>query len=1073
MGRVRARTIAAAVAAVALVLGTALTGPPAAAITVAGDDAVVDFEAVTAGTTLDTQYQASRGVVFGTGATFGVHESGTGCSPAAPVAAAAGGGVAARVPVCGGPVEFPYYAAAMRFTSFHNRVSVRSVALGSGTSAGVLLQAYDVKRQLLASSPFTAAGGFAEISLAQPRIAFVVVAGARDSAFDDLRVDTLATPLDPTVSVSVPTLYSAVYRGGTVSVDVAVLRFNGSNGRVELSLGDAPSGTAAFSTNPVSGSVSADDPASGGRSSILTLHVDERAAFGDYTPTVHATPKDASAGPVGVADAATFPLIVVPPFELRSSPGATVAPCETVPLSLDLQIGAGYTSPITLTSYPGTDQGVTISLPPRFTPGFSTLAATVTAAAGTPPGDSTFSISAYDATGYTSSTRVSVQRVAGGIVDVRTPGGQAVSVDTARYLAGGTTLTVRGRGFCPGSRAFFGPGDSVGAPLTDIRSSTGTDISAAATVTVPDTATTGPVRLDAVVGSAALTVRDFRTDTTLREHNFLRGGYSWNDLYAVFGHRQLDLTDPCGFLTFGLAECVVQTPAAIAFHAGVQNVGSNGNCWGMAYASLQISRGRTPASQLQAGARSVADLSLATPAVADYVHRMHVVQLSAEALASLNRSYGKEGLASLRSRIEGVLAQGRPAMITIRSGGEGHAVAAYRIETTADGYDIHTYDSNKELTAAELASGDDHAWFVARSVIHVSSTGWSFLMGKDTWTGGFATIGAEDPGAIPAVPSIPGIGSGASATGAVILESASDLADPGRAQVLPLGEGADGPVVLLMPSGETTVRLARGATRLSAIDGSSTGYTVAGTVTQIAWSSSTGRLAVSGAAGTTVSLLRSSGSTTERALRARFATAGRGVELGISSAGALSIDTDAAARLAITLGSVSRSGTSNATLGALALRAGERATVARTVWASKHAATVKVSKGSKKRTLALRTHRAHPAAVTHARAKASTAKKGVARVTVRAKTSVKKGAKLTSAAVEWKLVRGRKTVRSGVVRLSTKQRAVLAKKGVVVSVPAAMGRYTLRANVVLVATVAATGLPSVGTALATARVRVR
>jgi len=1044
-------------------LVAALVSLPVPAVAVGST--VVTFGDLAVGTTLANQY-ASQGVLFGPSVELGLGRLAVDCYGQAPKVVSYGLiGRAASVPVCGGPSEFPYYGVAVAFTSFHRAVSIRSV--GEGATLG--LTAYDVHGAVV-STTTQVSGRTTSVTAASPVIAYIGIRGGSGAAFDDLTFDHVDDPPLPQIAVGiVGGSYIPLRQGGTVSVELRILRFNGSVGPVALSLTGLPE---------LAGTLW--DPGSGtGSTARVRLTASTYQHVGQFDGTVVATPS-ASAG----SDSATAPLTlrVVEPFTLSGALPRTLAACASSSATWSLATTGDFDDPLRLSvSYSHPDPAVKVSVPATFTPGFDHgVPVVVTAPAGHGPATEHVTVRAASADGrYASVVEADVARTAGTITSV-TMNGHAVDVVGAPMLGKhGSGVGVLGSGFCPGSTVTFGA--SAPTPLSVSSNGVGS-------VSVPADATDGPVRLQNGNGDTTsfvpLRVNTFRSDRALTFHNpSSTGGLVWNDMLAVFGSGNTTVqADPCGFLTLGLAECSVgstgiPTPEAFSLWVAISGMNKSGNCYGMALASYRIAARLKALEDFSSTASNVGDLTISSD-LQTYVRQMHMVQLSQEGLELALHSRAR-GYTGLRNDVQGALQAGRPAIVWLKSGDHGHAVLAYDVRTTANGYDLVTYNSNVQFTAAETTGVGEHAFRLEQSLLHVTSSGWTYAMGDDTWSGDFMAIGAYDVGRIPTgplhLPQVATAGavvfaSGGDAFGAVRGASGAKLAGVRRVPLLGAGKGE----VLVLPRGRTAqVSLARGHGTVTVIGSHGRSYSVSGPADSVRLAADGSTLAVSGVAGTVVQAGGSSGGTQRTA---RVILGGRTtLSLGLTAKGAVTMSSSRAAKVAVTVAGAGHAGAATRELGRVSLRAHDAATVPAGTWASSsHRATVTVRSAHGTRKVTVSSSTQGKIATSALRLAAKTSKNHAVSLTLR---STPKLANVTGAraVVGWELSRKGKVAAHGTVRLTAAQLSELSHGHAVtfkVNGKKA-GTYRLRVALVVSGVTTKAATPAQGHATATKTVRLR
>ncbi|HEV3313107.1 MAG TPA: hypothetical protein VG815_21565, partial [Chloroflexota bacterium] len=333
----------------------------------------------------------------------------------------------------------------------------------------------------------------------------------------------------------------------------------------------------------------------------------------------------------------------------------------------------------------------------------------------------------------------------------------------------GTPITIQGSSFCPGMTVQFG---NVNAQVT-VPTPAATS---SATVSVPRLATTGPISVISPDGTVtSSTAGTFTVDSYRNQDGFsfnnnggaleaqVGNGYDLNrEMTDVFGYAQTHLRVNFCFPF----DCTVQTgipdpiAAVMTALAGAFIPTSSGLCFGFATGSqrlLHFDQSFSP-FPLQSGATSTTVWNLAGPSgaslpVAQYVHEMHVEQMSTEFLGhwlsevAANAAQGVVGTDStyIRNEVTQSLNHGNFPLISMAqisgSGYEGHVVVAYNIENAPGGFYIDVYDPNRPFTTGENSDAVAHAAAENNSRVFIGSNGqWSFFGnfagGSDAWSGG-------------------------------------------------------------------------------------------------------------------------------------------------------------------------------------------------------------------------------------------------------------------------------------------------------------------------------------------------
>jgi hypothetical protein len=338
------------------------------------------------------------------------------------------------------------------------------------------------------------------------------------------------------------------------------------------------------------------------------------------------------------------------------------------------------------------------------------------------------------------------------------------------FLQPGTSVTVTGGGFAPGTVVAFGQ-DSPAAPV----SIAGDGMSLLATV--PATGASGPLTVTCPSGQAAagpdFAVDNYRNTRGLSwantpEFQSLVGGtYSAGDATALFGESAtyldilgVEILNPLVSVFLGVADSALD---------------SGGQCFGMSLASLRFAaRQMSFAGLPQQAAPAEPDGpagpdawlldgpalgagSDVSPSLAAYVHQQHLAQLSNENINNwIGFHVGVTTAAELLSVLQQALTAGLGAIVCLNpSISEGHAVVVYQITETGGGaFDILVYNPNVPFQPGEDTDPVFRAGQAAQSVISVQSDGsWSFS--ELDWTGGIYGITVVPWNTIPATPTLP------------------------------------------------------------------------------------------------------------------------------------------------------------------------------------------------------------------------------------------------------------------------------------------------------------------------------
>jgi hypothetical protein len=641
-------------------------------------------------------------------------------------------------------------------------------AVDPSVTVTVRLVAYDANDQIVATGAPVAidASGFDKLvtvaSAAGDIARFTLVVEGTGAigapvGFDDLTLDFPANSL-PDVSLSVPSAVAAVLQGKTTDVPLDLTRLNGSNGPVQVSVSGLPPGvTATVGPNPVPGT-----------QGTATLHLTAAADAPPFdvpaTATIAADPQ----GNANVAPAArsrALLLRVASSYELRAAGGTSVAlpDCAPVDLPLVLARDRSFTGTVTL-GVEGLPTGVSAQILPSAT----------IAPGGGFNADATLRVSR--APGAALPRDVVVRASSPGAADRTLAVHVAAAARTAtlafglgltpRHLVAGSTIRIDGNGFCAGTRVQVGnaqaSADAVVAP--DGHS---------LTFGVPRLATTGPVTIvppapgPSYQTSGPLKVDNFRNTDGFQFGNYAYGSLSIDELTDLFGADDLFIkVNPC----WPWGSCTIVTgilnPIALV-DWGVLNIAlhaTGGHCFGISRAVEQLTTHKTPYARFSGGAGATSPFQLTgaggpNSGLSAYLDAQHAAQGSAEFLdAWLNRN---DFILAQLHRLNTELAAGRDPIVTISSGGQGHAMLAYDEQPTDVGVDILVYDNNRPFSPGEDGNAAAHKSAQEASVIHVDigHATWTFDLGGEVWSGrDDGSLFVAPQSTIPDDPSLPGIG---------------------------------------------------------------------------------------------------------------------------------------------------------------------------------------------------------------------------------------------------------------------------------------------------------------------------
>jgi hypothetical protein len=721
-----------------LVTAALLAFPAAsAAATLSFDDLPGGTDAVT------TQYVASQGVEF-----RAQPAPGPGALPRLSTLAAHSGTHSLCI-ACIPGTEFPhaYLGGWLSQTRSALSFSIRNATTPHITTAWhVTVTLIRADGSTAATQPFAFTDGKTSTwhtasiaSAASDAVRFEVVNASNEAGqqllVDDLVLTGAAGPADVSLAATLaPITY--VPRAGQVQIPLSMTRINGSTGRVQLSTSGTGAVQASFSPNPVPDTAGA-----------VTMTLTGTAGAGAGILTITATPLDLTAGTT--QRTLSFPVQTTDPFTVAATTATslTLAPCASATVRLNVTHFPGVVADVQLSATQASPAGplppdVSVAFDPPSVSSPDPTAVTATIARGDANGtDVAYLQLVGRATGWVDRPYVSaaVHRT-----PLRLDGVSSTGVSAPIYTQPGTTVTVTGEGFCPGTTVEFG-NDHARAPA--LPGATNTRIQ----VVVPALATSGALVVRTPGGSTAtwtspVTVRTFRNTYGFRFHNnpytgpgFLGvngGDFSmYHDLYGANIDLHIDFCPPFG------CNVVLPIPDPLALiYIPIANAalsGGNGSCYGFALESGRLAQ--TPAqirSFEPTGAATIWGLADA-PAINRAIDVQHQAQSSSEAIhfAWAQAAAGSAGLrtaTTLRADIAEHLAVGDAPMVILAQGDKGHVVVAYRIDPPLPGdpagsYRIRVYDMNEEYLPAEDTDGALHQTVEDRSSLLITADSrWRF-----------------------------------------------------------------------------------------------------------------------------------------------------------------------------------------------------------------------------------------------------------------------------------------------------------------------------------------------------------
>jgi hypothetical protein len=323
----------------------------------------------------------------------------------------------------------------------------------------------------------------------------------------------------------------------------------------------------------------------------------------------------------------------------------------------------------------------------------------------------------------------------------------------------GTTVTITGKSFCPGTEVQFGAVGSTGGIVEAQVQNSGQ-----VTATVPRNAASGPVSLitpDGQHGPAVtFPINNYRNTDAFSFTNFAsHGDVTWSDVAAAFGKNAYQSWSLCN----GCAPLKTLIPSSGGWDVYwlINRELAGGLCFGFSLGSLKLSEGLDSlaptadpshnAPQWSAG--SVYGLPTYETSgsfgyqLRHYLYQEATTQFSVQHYDAVSSYFeglrhlpaGTSRAQYLYNQITNSFAHGM-GIVEIFQPGEGHAIVPYGLEAHSDGsFDINVYDSNQPFTAGEVTDAALHTGTLDHSKIHVDPQGnWTYLMklnGDVLWSG--------------------------------------------------------------------------------------------------------------------------------------------------------------------------------------------------------------------------------------------------------------------------------------------------------------------------------------------------
>ena len=574
---------------------------------------------------------------------------------------------------------------------------------------------------------------------------------------DDLTYDPPAAPPESSFLLAATPSSLRLAEGAEADVTIPVTWVNNpdpSTSPVSFEVAAPPGVTASVSPNP-----------STAGTATLHLKADKNAPTGDVTVTVdgfvdQGTPAEKHAS-------TALALTVAAPYGLNALAPVSLTACSPTQVFVRVFTEPGFSDPLTVRVSGPTYLNVT---PIGDAPGVGS--ATITAspqngelivpvAVDADRSSASFGpaklVVTAQATGYAqvkTEGALTLQRA--GIASVRAAG-TGLPVGVARgpmFRRPGTLLDLGGAGFCPGSRLRFGTNGSQGAPRSiapDGRSMR---------VEVPRGALSGPITLirtddpltrekaaEAAV-SPALPVLDYRSAYGFAFPNKrFEENFTLRQFDNTFGSSIFVQIDPCAVATLGVVSCPIPTgipdPFALTVIAALADKGRSGLCYGNSQLNADIVNGAPIGGFDPPGAQRTIDLTGPAgpaPALLTRIGERHLQQFDAKmiAAAAADALSGRDPATSAKIIHERAVQQltdggsslgGRPAIVSIRHGGSGHALLVYDVEELEGGkFALIVDDPNIPFDAAESTSASQHAdnMTLSRITVDPASNRWTY-----------------------------------------------------------------------------------------------------------------------------------------------------------------------------------------------------------------------------------------------------------------------------------------------------------------------------------------------------------
>jgi hypothetical protein len=574
-------------------------------------------------------------------------------------------------------------------------------------------------------------------------------AGQMAAAWQDVGTKTPALEFGPTSGVFAQTFagspfqYKAlgggsltVYGGLPATYDISITRDPGFTGPITVGLGNLPPGVA-FSVTPDNGAAtqtrtitfytSNQVPQSLNDAAVIQISSGATVLTSALTLNVYPSAITGWTGPNG------GPLIRGMPATIY---GSGFVPGSRVYFG---SLGIGSTTNVATPSYVSPDgKFMIVTVPAGAVDGFIGVVR---------PGATIF----YSAT--------SAWYSYGTITGLSTWTGYAPGY-SAQYLNQGSSVTIYGSGFLPGSKVQFGH-TGTGAFIDPALLATPTAIDPNGTwmtVNVPRYAVDGPVLVQLPDGHILSTapgltfqVEDYRNTFGFSFANWPFRGLTDDTFRAEFP-GQIGVTTSTigsgllGTITGGLVGALLGVGTDLSAQKILMSQAENmlngigGVCFGMDYTSLLLASNASllySTGALPAGSTAATVFNLQQNATLDtMLEQNQLAQVSAE-MARYCFGWITTGhsAASVHDQIMGLLQTGQHPIITLGSGAS-HAVVAYDLEPGPNGngdYYIDVYDPNRPfgltLGARDDGGGSNHMQLEQSCRIYIDpASGWSFTM---------------------------------------------------------------------------------------------------------------------------------------------------------------------------------------------------------------------------------------------------------------------------------------------------------------------------------------------------------